>query len=80
MKWQSDWTNYEDIQGPNRLEYRVTENIVYGKTYMFMVTAWNRYGESVRDEEGAKTVNTTASKAISTSGMHGINNININHK
>jgi hypothetical protein len=66
---QSDWTKIDGIIDPSsRLEYTVTKNIEYGKTYKFIVTAWNEYGESVKDDRSANTVNTTADIPY-TSGM-----------
>ncbi|XP_031549917.1 Down syndrome cell adhesion molecule homolog isoform X2 [Actinia tenebrosa] len=67
---KAEWTKYDNVIDSKQFEYKITKDIVYGKTYMFMVTAWNKYGESVKDEGGAKTVNTTADKATATNGRY----------
>ncbi|XP_031569752.1 neural cell adhesion molecule 1-like, partial [Actinia tenebrosa] len=45
-----------NILDPELLEYEVKENLEYGKTYKFLVTAWNKYGESAKQEELAKKI------------------------
>lgn len=74
VKEQSDWTKVEDIIDPLRLEYIVQKIIEYGKTYKFIVTARNKYGESIKDERYAKTVNTTGDKTSYVSGMYLVEN------
>jgi hypothetical protein len=72
---QSDWVKIDDVIDPSsRLEYSIAKNIEYGKTYKFIVTAWNEYGESVKDDRSANAVNTTADIPY-TSGMSTLINV-----
>jgi hypothetical protein len=53
---ESVWTKIDDVIDSSRLEYTISKNIEYGRTYKFIVTAWNECGETVKDDKKAKTI------------------------
>ncbi|XP_031569708.1 hemicentin-1-like isoform X2 [Actinia tenebrosa] len=49
-------TKAKDILDLSVLEYTLRKSVDYGKNYTFLVTAWNKYGESMKDDVMAKTI------------------------
>lgn len=57
----SEWITVDDVTEPSTLEYNM-KDIEYGKRYNLMVTAWNKYGESNKEDASAKTVTVPLAK------------------
>lgn len=57
--------NIHNISDPKVLEYEVKKNLEYGKKYKFLVTARNKYGESAKQEESAKSIEIPKEKSKS---------------
>ena len=70
VKPEADWKKHNDLNNPEQLSYRIKDSVIQGKTYTFLLTAWNKYGESVRDERSAKTINTTTDIETETNGVY----------
>ncbi|XP_031550983.1 titin-like isoform X2 [Actinia tenebrosa] len=76
MKEKDDfkWTKVIYIIDSTVLEYIFTKSIQYGKNCTFLVTAWNKYGESVNNDVMAKTISIPLTKPTTdtnTSGYKG---------
>ena len=52
----SEWTTVDQITDSSTLKYNISKNIEYGKTYKVLVTAWNNFGESIKDDAMVKTI------------------------
>ena len=78
---QANWTKVNDVTDTSSLRYEyMVENLVPGHNYTYIVTAWNKYGES--DVAGGSNaihiaipnIKTTASSITTTATSTGMSN------